>query len=96
MRRPPLPFVAGAALAGLLCGAAALSARAEVRLGRDVVPTSQAIRLHMDADQTDYSGAVDIELSVAKATKLVQFHAREMTLDQIGRASCRERVFRVV
>jgi alanyl aminopeptidase len=83
MRRAPVSFLVVAALASSVSCLAALVAQAEVRLGRDVVPTSQAIRLHMDADQTDYTGSVNVQLQVVKATKTIQFHARDIALDKI-------------
>src|SRR5258706_3670656 len=63
---------------------AAAPARADVgRLPTDIVPTFEAIRLDLDADKMDYSGAVRVELKVLKATKTIQFHAQEMKLGKI-------------
>jgi len=74
------------ALTAFLAGiaSAAAPARADVgRLPTDIVPTFEAIRLDLDADKMDYSGAVRVELKVLKATKTIQFHAQEMKLGKI-------------
>ena len=55
----------------------------EVRLGRDVVPTSQDIELDLDASRTDYSGRVRIELDVRKDADRFAFHAQEMAFDRV-------------
>ncbi len=55
----------------------------DVRLGRDVEPTFQAIRLHLDADKRSYTGATRTELRVAKATNVVRLHAEGMKLARV-------------
>jgi alanyl aminopeptidase len=76
-----------AALAALALFVTATAPRAEeapdVRLGRDVVPTFQSIRLKLDADKRNYSGATHTELRVAKATALVRFHAEGQSLKRV-------------
>ena len=56
----------------------------DVRLGRDVVPTFQSIRLHLDADKRNYSGSTHTDLTVAKATKVVQLHAEGQQLKRVS------------
>lgn len=79
------PFrVASAALALALCAGAARAADApDVRLGRDVVPQFQSIRLRLDADRTDYTGAIHTDLQVATATNVVRLHAEGQTLTRV-------------
>lgn len=55
----------------------------DVRLGRDVVPTFQRIRLRLDPDKRSYSGAVRVELAVARATDTVRFHSEGQRLTRI-------------
>src|SRR5580765_7632970 len=57
---------------------------AHARLGRDVVPTFQAVRLRVDADSTDYRGSVRIVLDVAKPTAKIELHADGETLDRVA------------
>ncbi len=54
-----------------------------VRLGTDVVPTSQSIRLRLDADRPDYSGTVAIELEVRVATDRFRFHSEGPELTRL-------------
>ena len=51
------------------------------RLDHDVVPTSQAVRLALDARTPDYRGAVRIELRVDKQTDIFRFHSQGLTLN---------------
>ncbi len=46
----------------------------DVRLGDDVRPTFQSIRLHLDADRRTYAGSTHTELTVARATTVVRLH----------------------
>jgi alanyl aminopeptidase len=50
------------------------------RLGHQVVPTSQAVELEVDADQDDYRGTVRISLDVRETTDRFRLHARDMEL----------------
>ena len=56
---------------------------AEVRLGHDVVPTFQHIRLHLDPDKRTYSGGVRVDLDVRRPTTLVQLHADGQRLTRV-------------
>lgn len=60
-----------------------LSAGAVERLGRDVVPTFQAVRLELDARKADYTGSVRIELRVHRPVPAFRFHAKEMTFTRL-------------
>lgn len=73
-----------AALAPLALATASPAAEApDVRLGRDVVPTFQSIRLRLDADKRNYSGSIRTELNVARATAIVQLHAEGQQLKRV-------------
>jgi len=50
------------------------------RLGRDVVPVTQAIVLDLDPRQSDYTGSVEIVLDVKKPVRSFRFHAESMDL----------------
>jgi alanyl aminopeptidase len=54
-----------------------------LRLGRDVAPTFQSVRLVLDADRPDYTGSVSIELAVRKPIHSFRFHAEEMKLTKV-------------
>ena len=71
MRRPLMTALlfAGPALAG---------GSEHVRLGTDVVPTRQEVRLKLDPRVDTYSGSVRIELDVRKAGVPLRVHAQEM------------------
>ena len=68
--------------------AAPASVRAEeapdVRLGRDVVPVFQQLRLRLDPDKRSYSGSVHVDLKVLKPTDIVRFHAEGQKLVRIA------------
>ncbi|HET6349655.1 MAG TPA: M1 family aminopeptidase [Candidatus Krumholzibacteria bacterium] len=55
----------------------------EPRLDPNVAPTSEAVVLNLDANQTDYTGSVKIQVHVEKATREFLFHAEEMKLDTV-------------
>jgi alanyl aminopeptidase len=62
------------------------------RLGKDVVPVSQAIVLDLDPRKTDYSGSVEIVLDVKRPVRSFRFHAEaidllELNLTRPGRSS---------
>ena len=63
--------------------ALAPAARAEPRLGGDVVPIFEAVRLRLDPARTEYSGTVAIDLEVRRATAEVRFHARGQTFSRL-------------
>ncbi len=53
------------------------------RLGQDVVPTFEAIKLTVDAQKDAYSGEARITLKVKKQTDVFRFHAKEMALANV-------------
>jgi alanyl aminopeptidase len=64
----------------LLTGPALAAASEHVRLGTDVVPTLQEIRLKLDPRIDTYSGSVRVELDVRRAGAALRLHAEEMTI----------------
>ncbi len=73
------------AFAALVPAAAAgAEEQADVRLGADVVPTFQSIRLKLDADQRNYSGAIHTDLRVAKATNIIRLHAEDQDFQRVS------------
>ena len=88
---PRIPTRALALLAACLALAPLPPARAQeaakdapdVRLGRDVVPTFQRLRLRLDPDKRSYSGLVHVELKVANATDTIRFHAEGQKLTHV-------------
>lgn len=72
-------------VAALVPAATALAAEtADVRLGRDVVPTFQAVRLKLDADERRYTGSIRAELKVARPTNVVRLHAEGQELSRVS------------
>src|SRR3954447_19449199 len=63
--------------------ALAPAALAETRLGGDVVPTFEAVRLRLDPARAEYSGTVAVDLEVRRATVEVRFHARGQTFSRL-------------
>jgi alanyl aminopeptidase len=76
------------ALLTLLLAGITVSARAaevaEVRLGDDVLPTFEAIRLHVDPGQKEYSGTVAVDLEARRSTDSFRFHARGQKLTRVA------------
>lgn len=70
------------ALALLVLLAGSLSADL-VRLGKDVVPTSESVTLTADPRKDDYSGSVVIALEVKKATPTFRFHAEDLEISTL-------------
>jgi len=94
-RRPAPPHARPAAhrilavlVAGLSLAALSAPARADeapdVRLGRDVVPGFQLVRLKLDPDKRSYSGSVHVELRVERATDTLRFHADGQKLVRVA------------
>ncbi|MCI0329799.1 MAG: M1 family metallopeptidase [candidate division Zixibacteria bacterium] len=54
-----------------------------LRLEKNVVPTFQAIDLNIDANKTEYTGAVRIDLLVRKKAGSFRFHADGLSIQQI-------------
>jgi alanyl aminopeptidase len=48
-----------------------------------VSPTFEAVELFLDANRTDYTGTVKIELEVKFPTSTFEFHAEEMDFDRV-------------
>ena len=71
--------VAVAALLPVWAGAQAETGR----LGRDVVPTSESVRLVVDPARSDYTGSVRIDLQVNRPTAQVFFHAEGPVLSTL-------------
>ena len=67
-----------------LTTANAIAADDPARLKRDVVPTSESIRLELDPASKNYSGTVTIELDVKVQTQSFRLHAQDMTLTRIA------------
>jgi cytosol alanyl aminopeptidase len=63
-----------------LLATAPAQAAEHVRLGSDVVPTRQEVRLKLDPRSDTYSGSVRIELDVRKPGAVLRVHAQEMTV----------------
>ena len=82
-RNPALPWaLAAAALA--VPAVAAPKPAATGRLGTEVVPTFEAVRLTADARQPDYTGSVRIELDVRQPVKGFALHARDMEIRRLA------------
>jgi alanyl aminopeptidase len=58
----------------------------DVRLGRDVLPTFQLVKLKLDPDKRSFTGSVHVELKVAKATDQIRFHAEGQRLTRVALA----------
>ncbi len=56
---------------------------ADHRLGRDVRPVFEAVRLHVDPDQHDYSGTVRVDLDVTKPVTSFDLYADVQTLSRV-------------
>ena len=53
------------------------------RLGTDVVPVFEAVRLTADARKADYTGSVRIELDVRKPVSAFSLHARDIEVSSV-------------
>ena len=74
--------------AGVVMGALALGLAQPVpaavqRLGRQVVPTFESVRLTLDAAQPDYSGAVHVDLEVKEPVASFKFHALDVAIQKL-------------
>jgi alanyl aminopeptidase len=58
--------------------------RDPLRLGREVTPTFQSIRLTVDPRHHEFSGQTTIEVAVHKTVSQLRFHARDMKLDRVA------------
>src|SRR5262249_24465983 len=59
------------------------SAAASSRLGHQVVPRSESIRLELDPRKRASGGSVHVELAVEPPTDSFRFHAEEMKLTRV-------------
>jgi alanyl aminopeptidase len=86
LRRSIVRVLARAAACALVVLPAASRAEEapDVRLGRDVVPTFQLVRLKLDPDKRSFTGSVHVELKVAKATDQIRFHADGQRLTRVA------------
>ncbi len=55
----------------------------DLRLGCQVLPTAQEIRLDLDPRRSDYAGSVRIDLRVVQPVETIRMHAQEMRLARI-------------
>jgi len=83
MRLKVRPIAAWTSLFAAVILFAAPSRADEPRLDPNVAPTYMAIDLDLDANKDAYTGSVEIQLRVQKATREFLFHAEEMTLDKV-------------
>src|SRR5712691_3566161 len=79
---PPLP-IALALLASTPLAAAAATTAERGRLARDVMPTSEVLRLVIDPEKPDYSGSARVDLRVVNPTRSFSFHARRLKLESV-------------
>ncbi len=73
-----------ALLAGLLIASRALALTPDHRLERTVVPTSESLRLDLDAGKPGYGGSARIALKITAATDSFQFHALDLELGKVA------------
>jgi alanyl aminopeptidase len=82
-----IPRFLRAAMAAALFCAVAVCAHAEdaadQRLGFDVMPRYQSIRLHLDPDKRSYTGEVRVDLDVVKSTNIIRLHADGQKLTRV-------------
>jgi cytosol alanyl aminopeptidase len=88
MRTPVLDLRRATAAGFLLIAttASALPAAAQTapgRLGHDVVPTAQAVRLALDPRAADYRGSVRIDLQVKRRTSSFRFHSEGLRIARL-------------
>src|SRR5207245_1318978 len=53
------------------------------RLLRDVLPTSERLKLNLDARKASYTGSAHIDLHVVSAADSFQFHSEGLTLRRL-------------
>jgi alanyl aminopeptidase len=81
--KPPLNRLCCLVLFALVLIPCVALAGGNIRLDDRVAPVFEAVELHLDANRTDYSGTVTIELEVASPTRTFQFHAEDMKFDRV-------------
>ena len=75
MRRRPVPFIALALVLAALAPPLASAQTEGSRLGRDVLPTFESVRLAVDPARPEFTGAAHVELKVVRAASTFAFHA---------------------
>ena len=83
-RRLALHLLAAACLLAVRSTGARAEETPDVRLGRDVSPTFQLVRLKLDPDKRSFSGSVHVELKVSSATDTIRFHAEGERLTRVA------------
>ena len=91
------PLLACLAACFLPLAAHAAGTTGRIVLPTDVQPVRYDLSIATDAAHMTFTGTVKIALDVKSATKTIELNAADLafktvTLDEIGRASCRERV----
>jgi alanyl aminopeptidase len=76
-----VPF--GPSLLLVLVAVAPAAAADDQRLGRDVVPTFEEVRLVVDAGKPDYTGSVHVELRVIRPARSLRFHAEGPAIERL-------------
>ena len=83
--RPVLAAILAFVLAA--CGAGEQSMPAgdadPFRLSQDVVPIAQTLTLHIDPENTDYSGNTTIALQLANESATIRLHAKDMQINSL-------------
>jgi len=75
--------VAAALTAAARGSAPGAEATAEVRLGDDVVPVAERLRLRLDPAKSGYTGTAEITVDVRKPVASFRFHAEAMELGAV-------------
>jgi len=83
-RAAVLLFLAAASYAGPAAAEAPAAPPSGHRLGTDVVPLFEAVKLTVDARQPDYTGTVRIELDVKRSVTSFALHARDMEIRRLA------------
>jgi cytosol alanyl aminopeptidase len=54
-----------------------------LRLGREVIPAFQTIRLHLDPSRNGYRGSVEMTLAVHAETRVLRLHAKGLRISKL-------------
>jgi alanyl aminopeptidase len=68
------------ALSLLLLAVSPLLHAATVRLGNDVAPVTQSVKLDLDPRSDTFRGSVSVELNVERPTRTFRFHAQDLSI----------------
>src|SRR5512147_3245263 len=74
-------FVVFALAVSTLCADAIASGSG--RLRRDVLPTFEAVTLNLDADSSEYTGSVRIDISVQTTVDSFQLHSEGLAIKRL-------------